>query len=76
MVALAGHVANVVSGAGGPTNRRRQKAGPLAINAGDEAPTSAAKVADETPAAGGEPDREGRNLQNVFPFVGGERGRC
>jgi hypothetical protein len=60
-------VALVVSGVGGPSRRRKQKADPLAISPLEESEeaANAGEVGDE---------RSGRNLANVFPFVGGERG--
>ena len=53
-------------GAGGPVNRRRPKENELEITLGE----------DELAAAAGseEVGRDGRNLANVFPFVGGDRG--
>ena len=51
-------------GAGGPVNRRRPKENELEITLGE----------DELAAAGEEVGRDGRNLANVFPFVGGDRG--
>ena len=66
--------------AGGPTARRKQKAEPLAISPG----LSSHKIDEEDISSGPNPDslgdpsllndRNGRNLANVFPFVGGERG--
>ena len=54
--------AAAVNGSGGPTLRRRAKEGEIAISLaeGEE---------------GREILREGKNLNNVFPFVGGNRGR-
>jgi len=52
-------LASSALGAGGPTLRRGAKDGELQINLPE--------------GAIGE-NREGRNLANVFPFVGGERG--
>jgi len=75
---VVAHLSLSVWAAGGPVRRRKQKAEPLAIT-----PGLAAKVDEEDISSGPSPDalttpndRDGRNLANVFPFVGGERGNA
>ena len=51
-------------GAGGPVHRRRPKENELEITLGE----------DELAVGTVEEGRDGRNLANVFPFVGGDRG--
>lgn len=77
---LVATVVATAAAAGGPTARRKQKAEPLAISPG----LSSHKIDEEDISSGPNPDslgdpsllndRNGRNLANVFPFVGGERG--
>lgn len=67
MLALILGQALVADAAGGPTKRRRGKDNELDISL----------VEGAAPGAEGEPEfgaRDGRNLANVFPFVGGDRG--
>lgn len=60
-------------GLGGPINRRRGKDNELQIDLPEGA--ASVEIAAEPGASSEVADlREGRNLANVFPFVGGERG--
>lgn len=67
---------DVVASAGGPVNRRRGKDNELdiSLDVGEavNADIELEKLTVEDLEGFG--DREGRNLANVFPFVGGDRG--